>query len=227
MSQTNIPTKSLILTGNIELLKDTEEKKILGSMPASEKRSIEQNRRHEDRKRRILARLLLAQGVYILKNWNLRETLNAFRRDVNGRPWVQGLGRALSLSHSGQWAVCAIAGVPRTCIGVDVEKIQTLPIDDFQLAFTECELLHIRKAKNPPSELIRRWTIKEAVLKAKGTGLLADPQRIVTGVGTQVHGEPFFVSHVPLEQGYWMTVAESSRAEIASPRCLTFTSRFW
>ncbi len=205
----------LILAADIGILEGCTEAPLLDLMPEAQARSIRGNRQPEDRRRRILARLLLAFGLGILGNWDMRTGLAAVRHEPQGRPWVAGCSRPVSISHAGQWAVCGI-GQARASggIGVDVEKIRPLDAEDFRLVFTLPECAAIRRAGNPASELIRRWTIKEAVLKASGTGLLADPLRVdttETGDGAGV-----LWRHLPLAHDYWLTVAGQMHGATAS-----------
>lgn len=198
----------LVLAGHIEVLTGKDQESLLRLMSRQHAESIRRNRRAEDRCRRILARLLLAYGLKVLEGWDIYAGLAALRSEPGGRPWLEGSPRPVSLSHAGQWAVCAI-GHEEFCqgIGVDVEQIRKLEVEDFRVVFTAAEQEAVRKSKKPHSELIRRWTIKEAILKARGTGLLGDPLGIDTG-DAGVAGRHW--EHLPLEHGYWLTVAGQS-----------------
>jgi phosphopantetheinyl transferase len=184
------------------------EASLLGLLPETQAEAIRKNRKPEDRSRRILARLLLGFGLSLLDNHDAPTGIRALRNDPQGRPWLDGCTRPISLSHSGRWAACAIGHAQASGgIGVDVEEIREMPVEDFSMVFTAQERAAIRNAGDPASDLIRRWTIKEAVLKAHGTGLLADPLQVGT-VGGEAHNQ---WAHLPLADGYWLTVAASYR----------------
>ncbi len=196
----------VVLAADIDILDHNLEQTLLGLMPDDQACPIRCNRQVKDRQRRILARLLLAYGLNLLDGWDVRTGLASLRQDRLGRPWISGSSRPASISHAGRWAVgCVGPADAHSGVGVDVEEIKPLDADDFSLVFTLHEREDIRKAGNPAEELIRRWTIKEAVLKAAGTGLLADPLRIDTA-GNGVAGGVRW-RHLPLSQGYWLTVA--------------------
>jgi 4'-phosphopantetheinyl transferase len=201
----------LVVAAHIDMLAGRDEESLLRPMPSGQAESIRRNRRAEDRCRRILARLLLAYGLSVLEGWDIGAGLAALRSEPGGRPWLEGCARPVSLSHAGHWAVCAI-GHTEFCqaIGVDVEQIRELAVEDFRVVFTPAEQQAVRNSKKPHSELIRRWTIKEAILKARGTGLLADPLDIDTGDAEVAGVAGWHWEHLPLEHGYWLTVAGQS-----------------
>ena len=82
------------------------------------------------------------------------EKLN-FLTEANGKPYIEGNPFYFSLSHSGNYAVCAISDSP---IGVDIEKEKELS-----------ERIKGRFAKN-----IVEWTEKEAKGKLTGVGFFDD-----------------------------------------------------
>lgn len=75
-----------------------------------------------------------------------------------------------NLSHSGDLALIALAPVP---VGVDLER--DTPVDAQALAqawFTPAEQARLAQGQD---DFLSLWTAREAVLKAAGTGLSADP----------------------------------------------------
>jgi phosphopantetheine--protein transferase-like protein len=222
----SLRSQVLVLTADIGVIAHVPEASLLDLLPGAQAEAIRKNRKAEDRLRRIMARLLLGFGLSLLDNRDAPTGLRALRNDPQGRPWLDGCTRPISLSHSGRWAACAIGHAQASGgIGVDVEEIREMPVEDFSMVFTAQEREAIRNAEDPASDLIRRWTIKEAVLKAHGTGLLADPLQ----VGTVVEEAHNHWAHLPLAHGYWLTVAASYRFTVAqlnpSPQELIETGR--
>jgi len=86
--------------------------------------------------------------------------------DAHGRPWLRHGGRSwhVSLSRSGPHLVTAISGTP---VGVDVEaeRIDVLPA--------------LVLASGESGDLARVWARKEAILKARGTGLATPMAAVV------------------------------------------------
>lgn len=86
--------------------------------------------------------------------------------DAHGRPWVRQLGQPLhvSLSRSGPHLVTVIADSP---VGVDVEVAHVDVHPSLVLAPGET------------GDLARTWARKEAILKARGTGLTTPMSEVV------------------------------------------------
>ncbi|NLC71109.1 MAG: 4'-phosphopantetheinyl transferase superfamily protein [Desulfuromonadaceae bacterium] len=199
----------LLLAGDLAQFDTTDEDLLLGLLPENQAEAIGKYRRLEDRRRRMLARLLLAFGLQLVEAWSPRRTLSALYVEPEGRPRLRDCRREISFSHSGRWAVCAIGnGSSVGQVGVDVEEIKSLALDEVALVFSEEEMAAIRASADPSVELIRRWTIKEAVLKAQGKGFLGDPRPVKTGSFSGCgEGPGYFWKHIPLDKNYWLTVA--------------------
>ncbi|MFI6392316.1 4'-phosphopantetheinyl transferase family protein [Nonomuraea sp. NPDC050540] len=94
----------------------------------------------------------------------------AFSTEDGGRPRLDHRGLDFNLSHSGEWALIAVAPEGRR-VGVDVERISS-DADILDLAarmYQPEEAERVRAAGAP--EFFRLWTAKEAYIKATGVGL--------------------------------------------------------
>ncbi len=183
---------------------------VLDFLPPDQRRAILANRRPVDRALRLLARALLALGLNQEEGLDPRSVLGRFRVDEKGRP---GCGAAvLSLSHCVPYGVCALARPGWTeGLGVDVEAVRPLEADDFGNVFSGGELEAIKLAENRDGELIRRWTVKEAALKARGLGFSGDPRPICSDRGAEGLAVGGLVwRHLDLEPGFRLTVSAVS-----------------
>ena len=109
-----------------------------------------------------------------------------FAPDAPGRkPRLLGDGRVdVSIAHSG--ATLLVAVVADGLVGADVEEEPFDVFDRQALVRRMCSGVELAQLDRLPRAarrraLARAWTIKEATLKARGTGLAEDPRSISTG----------------------------------------------
>ena len=106
----------------------------------------------------------------------------AFSATPAGKPELTGTHRGLEFSFSHARSIVACAVAPAGAIGVDVEEIPAAPPDAALLAQcctpAERALLRALPAGEAATAFARLWTMKEAVLKALGTGLSLPPTEI-------------------------------------------------
>ena len=97
-----------------------------------------------------------------------------FREPYTGRQF------SLSISHSQDYALCAVVEGKSVPVGADLEWIE--PRDDgfIENFFTEdeCELVHRRVRRLHDLHVTAIWSAKEAVLKAAGLGMRVDPRSV-------------------------------------------------
>jgi 4'-phosphopantetheinyl transferase len=129
--------------------------------------------------------------------------------DLLGRPSCGGT--LLSISHSGGWALAAIKP-GAVFLGADLEKIEERHPAWYSDYFHPSEL-----QKKDPSEGTRLWAIKEALMKALGLGLMADPLDINAAGPIKLSGKTlerykemgspeFAVETRPFPEGFWTAI---------------------
>lgn len=107
----------------------------------------------------LLNRLLADTGA----KWSLDD----ISYNEAGRPMLPS-GIDFNISHSKQVAICAISSHP---IGIDLEFEKEIALNDFQDYLSKEEWDNMQHSTTPHTEFYRLWTAKEAILKARGTGL--------------------------------------------------------
>ena len=128
-------------------------------------------------------RLAGARNNFILSRAQLRHCLSVHTgissKDLNfcysdhGKPSLAEQSLGFSLSHSKQWLAIAIG---RDCeLGVDIEpespKRAWLAIAERYFHPDEFRQLKSLPAQEAQKRFFRLWTLKEALLKARGTGI--------------------------------------------------------
>ncbi len=130
----------------------------------------------EERKQKIL-RYKLAEsrkqslGAGLLLKWALQKHGIAAEKlsyGPNGKP--EAVGVFFNLSHSGQWAVCAIGDVP---VGCDVEEIAPVREGIAERFFTKNEVEYLNRfdGEQRLEKFFRLWTLKESYVKMTGEGM--------------------------------------------------------
>lgn len=127
-----------------------------------------------DRQTRVLGRLLVRLALETLGVAPV--DLAGWSADRFGRPSLPGCAADYSVSHSGGFAVAAASVSGR--VGVDVEVLAPLPLENLDAAFGPGEMDDILSAGDQARRALELWTGKEAALKADGRGLTLDPARI-------------------------------------------------
>ncbi|WP_342488292.1 4'-phosphopantetheinyl transferase superfamily protein [Cytobacillus sp. FSL W7-1323] len=137
-------------------------------LPPLKRTQIQRYRRIEDAYRTLVGYLLLRK---ILMKKLPKVDLTKLEFSKYGKPFLNADPfPPFSLSHSGDWCVCAVG--TDGMVGIDLEKITKPKPELHSLLFREEE--ECMGAK----DFFNRWTIKESYLKAIGTGLLVDLQEI-------------------------------------------------
>ena len=96
--------------------------------------------------------------------------LNDIKYNKYGRPYVEN-SLDFNISHSGKYAICAIAD--NMHIGIDVEELKFVNFDIFNDIMNEKEWELIKDSPNSIRAFFDYWTIKESVIKADGRGMSA------------------------------------------------------
>jgi 4'-phosphopantetheinyl transferase len=119
-----------------------------------------------DRQLSILGKLLL---IKLLKELGLEKKLSLtdLQYNVFLRPYFNAT-LDFNIAHSGNIVICY--GSLNGKVGIDIEQVKKIDLDDYTDHFTENEWNHINRSSNRQEKFYYYWTRKEAALKAIGTG---------------------------------------------------------
>jgi 4'-phosphopantetheinyl transferase len=141
----------------------------------------------------LLSHLLAAAGLE-------RRALASLTWDEHRRP-VLPLDGDFNLSHSGGLVACA-RGVGLR-LGLDVEHIHPVPVEDIAFALGAGERQKLARAADPQGEFFRMWTFKEAVIKADGRGVGMDLKSVDSSRDVvEIDGWRWHVRRLRLHEGY-------------------------
>lgn len=138
----------------------------LAKMPDAVRSRISRYRRWEDQQAGICGKLLLAEG---LRRYGYPpEYLQHLAWDVRERPFLDGK-IDFNISHSGKYVVCALTSKGK--VGIDIEKIKPINIDNFRTQMTCEQWQSIMESENRLGTFFDLWTQKEAAAKVDGRGI--------------------------------------------------------
>ena len=188
-------------------------------LSADEKRRAEryysQRRAHQFILGRALLRLLLSRYLDV-DPWDISLSVDAY-----GKPSVSRLsGVDFNVSHSGDLVCLAFSRNRR--LGIDVEQLDSLMGDDRVTRRVLAPRERSELASLPESDRLsvfyRRWVLKEAYLKARGTGFSTDPRSVELSMtcddvaphriaGDESESLGWTLREVPVADGYAAAVA--------------------
>ena len=112
-----------------------------------------------DRKRTVAGEMLIKVAL-------CDDTLSILR-DEHGKPYIKDSKLYISISHSADFAVCAIDEKP---IGIDIEQIRNINLKTAEKFCNEKELMYINECDSI-SRFFEIWTVKESAYKMLGGGI--------------------------------------------------------
>ena len=182
----------------------------LQKMPETIQRQAMRFVRWQDRHANLLGKTLLREGLK--KHGYPPDCLKNISYTEYNRPCIDG-AIDFNISHSGNYVVCAINTAGR--VGVDVERMKPLHIEEFKDCMTSEEWRAIQEAPGHLEKFYELWTLKESVIKGDGRGLsLPLPDVCVEGEIARVGKVCWYVKKINLDTHYSCHI--SANHEISS-----------
>lgn len=136
---------------------------------------------------RIVAKRLLTRLV----SNPIPTAISIHTRDKRGmgiRPQVEIDGRrwdgSLSISHTDEWVVAAVAAAPENTVGIDVVAVEPRPTSFVKSWFTPSEQVELSSCNE---DVAACWAAKEAVFKAMNNGQSFPPHEIMVSRSSRSH----------------------------------------
>lgn len=138
----------------------------LETLPTPVQNEILRQKTPSARIQKTYAKILLRR---ILIGFGHPETiLNEMEISEHGKPVIPSFSGDFNISHSENLIALIVADKPG--VGIDIEKIRTVNPAGFINFFSKKEWQQIIHSNENENALLRLWTIKEALLKARSTG---------------------------------------------------------
>lgn len=134
-------------------------------LPSDYRKRLEQAKKRDRKVQRALSYLLLQ---YCIRKEYPGMFIGDFSYGEHGKPFIKGAKFHFNYSHTKSAVACAVSDAP---IGIDVQDI----VENYQKvmmkACSDREIRWIEESKEPARDFTRLWTLKEAYVKQKGTGI--------------------------------------------------------
>ncbi len=154
-----------------------------------------------DDERERAQKFIRGKDEYIASRWLLRKVIGVylqqppkslvFSRTEKGKPYLANHALQFNLSHSGHWALLAVANQME--LGVDIEQIKDsrdlLGIAENYYHPDEFAQLQQRPGDEQTPYFYQLWTLKEALLKALGLGISAGLENLNFSLGSTISVE--------------------------------------
>lgn len=172
--------------------------KYLNEFPDDFKEKVLAYRKWQDSQLSLLGRLLLNHGLQRMGIKHEKKNLNY---TFYNKPFLDDINTKFNISHSGEIVVCVLSDT--NDVGIDVEIIDKINIQDFESQMTKSEWGNIRIAEDEKKAFFDYWTQKEAVIKANGKGLSIPLKSFeIANLSTKINDETFFLKEIFLDEKY-------------------------
>jgi len=174
-------TVDLWLAFDANFQSEDVQSKFLALLTAQERDRMQRLHFEAGRRQFALARSLLRQVLSAYEP-DVAPALWEFQSSAEGRPFLASAfdhtGLNFNLSHTEGLVALAVCRHAR--VGVDVEKMGRAPLAVAERYFSAAETAQLRvlPADEQARHFVRLWTLKEAYLKATGTGLAGGLSRM-------------------------------------------------
>lgn len=169
--------------------------------------------RHQDQHASLMGKMLLLKGL--LQFGYPRASLKKILYDEYKRPFIN-LNIDFNISHSGELIVCALSDKGK--VGVDVEEIRSVKIEDFKDVLSISEYNKVVISKDRDNQFFNTWTKKEAVVKANGKGLYIPLTDIILENGTaMLYNKTWYLKEILFFKNYSSFIATENQLAEEEP----------
>ncbi|MGV3610699.1 MAG: 4'-phosphopantetheinyl transferase family protein [Fluviicola sp.] len=190
---------------NIDDFPEEKVEQALNCLPETVRREVTRYRSVDDRKSRLIARILVKK--YLSDN-KRKERWCIWKKGEHMKPYIEN-GPYFNISHSGKIVVVCFSEDAE--VGVDIEEINTIDTKAMAAHFHKDEVKWLEHNGYHQDQFFRIWTRKEAFLKAKGGGILEglDQQSILNDLVTDK--QEWYLLELDLYDGYKCCICSVDR----------------
>lgn len=172
-----------------------------------EKEKFLRYRRWQDKQAYLLGRLLLS--LQLSKHGYKHDILKSINYTTFNRPFIKEINADFSISHSGEYVVCAFSEVQK--VGVDIEHIQLIDFENFSYILSVADKEAINRSVDKFRTFFNIWSAKEAILKAHGCGLAGELDKLEISDDTGLFdGVEYTLKPLNIDNSYSSFIASDS-----------------
>ncbi|PSL42788.1 4'-phosphopantetheinyl transferase superfamily protein [Chitinophaga niastensis] len=125
-----------------------------------------------------------------------------------GKPFLDSSLIKFNISHSGDWAVCALVAGGE--IGIDIQQITIVSLKGYERIISESDYNSIKDSVNVDKTFLNFWVRREAICKADGRGILAPFESIeIMRKVVSIGDTSYFLNRIEFDPGYICYTATS------------------
>lgn len=171
----------------------------LPKFPVDYQEKIKRFRRWQDAQLSLLGRILLFRGIK--ENYMHNPHYKVIKYTKYNKPYFDDDLIHFNISHSGEIVVCALSDDHE--IGIDIEIVTDIYLNDFKYQMTEMEWNKIVLSSNKKDSFFGYWTQKEAVIKAHGHGLTIPLKSFeISDNNTKINDEKYYLKEIKIDKKY-------------------------
>jgi len=178
-------------------------------LPIDLVKRAQQYRRWQDAQAFLIGKLLLQKGLVEL-GFHER-ILEEIQYTEFGRPYLHG-GIDFNISHAGRFVVAVLGANVR--VGVDIEAMNEVRLEDFTSCFTGRELERLSESPRFLFDFFTIWTMKEAVIKADGRGLQVPLHQVDAAATIVLAGKTWYLRPLTVPAGYVSYLATDQQGPV-------------
>ena len=145
---------------NINDMSESEYNKFFDLMSEEKREKVKRLKKDRDKKLSVCGEMLAKRAISELTGKNAEEIV--FEIKKSGKPFCQNADIEFSISHSGEYVVCAVS---THRVGIDIQIVTPYNDKTAKKVCSEEEIKKIEESSDKAREFIKIWTKKEAVLK--------------------------------------------------------------
>ncbi len=171
---------------------------LLQQLPVTLQHKILKYRNWQDAERSLAGNILLLKGLASIGRKEY--TLDELKYTEFQKPYFDDAIH-FNITHSGEYVICALSETHK--VGIDIEAIKDIPMEDFTNLFAKQEWEQVINASNKLHAFYTLWTKKEAFLKAVGCGLSQPLNQVVIENNFIIwESQPWFLHEVKLDSNH-------------------------